>query len=239
MPRGKLYGIGVGPGDPELLTIKAKKILEEVEVLFIPKSKQETRSLALSIVTQAVDKDWECYELLLPMTKDQEILQQHWQEAARQITEVINTGRDAAFITLGDPSLYSSLTYLLRSIGQINPEIDVKIIPGVSSLNSVAAWIQQPLAEGDESLLIIPAGRVSEDIGRLLDQVDNIFLLKAGREVDKIRRLAEDQQTSGRVYLASRCGFPDGFYTTDLKSLDEQDFNYLTSLLIKKNRKEG
>ncbi len=235
---GKFYGIGVGPGDPELLTLKAQRILQKIDVLFIPKSKTEKRSLALSIVSGALEREWDCHELLLPMTRDEEVLQLHWQEAARQVIEVIKTGREAAFITLGDPGLYSSFTYILKYIRQMAPQAEVEIVPGVSSINSISAWIQEPLAEGNESLIILPAGLAKERIANLLDQVDNLLLLKAGNEIDKIREILTEQKISTRNFLVSRGGFNDGFYTDDLDRLEGQSLDYLSSVLIKKDQGE-
>jgi precorrin-2/cobalt-factor-2 C20-methyltransferase len=233
---GKFYGIGVGPGDPELLTLKARRILEEIEVLFVPKSKTETRSLALTIVANIIDKNWECHELLLPMTRDEELLQQSWQIAARQVIEVIKSGRDAAFITLGDPGLYSSFTYIFRHLKQLAPLAEVEIVPGVSSINSLAAWIQEPLAVGNESLLIVPAGLEKDKISALMEQTDNILLLKAGSEIEKIKAILSEQPNTQRAFLVSRNGFADSFYADDLNGLEARKFDYLSTVLIKKNR---
>ncbi len=235
---GKFYGIGVGPGDPELLTLKALMILQEIKVLFVPISKSDKRSLALTIVSGIIDKDWECHELLLPMTRDEDVLQQHWQAAAQQVVDVIKTGEDAAFITLGDPGLYSSFSYIFRHIKRLAPQAEVEISPGVSSINALSAWIQEPLTEGEESLLIIPAGQEKEKIVALMEQADNILFLKAGNEIDKIRQILEEQTGSKRAFLVSRCGFPDAFYTNDLNAIEGQKLDYLSSILIKKDREE-
>ncbi|MCX5780738.1 MAG: precorrin-2 C(20)-methyltransferase [Firmicutes bacterium] len=236
MEIGKLYGIGVGPGDPELLTLKARRILAELDVLLIPKSKQEKRSLALSIVAASIDKQWEYVEMVMPMTTDRDELKKHWQAAAAQAAEVLTRGQDAGFITLGDPTLFSTFTYLMKYVRELLPDIQVEIIPGISAVNSISAWIQQPLAEGEESLVIVPALGEKENLKRLVDQFDNVVLLKAGNQTAKIMEVLKESNTVSRVYFASRCGFKDGFYTDDLSSLGDRKFDYLTSMLIKKNR---
>jgi len=231
---GKFYGIGVGPGDPELLTLKAKRILEEIDVLLVPKSGKEKRSLALSIVSSVITRKWECVELLLPMTKEPEELQKHWEQAAHQVINVVKMGKDAAFITLGDPTLYSTFTYLLKYVKELEPEVQVEIVPGISSVNSISAWIQQPLAEGEESLVIVPALKETETLEALIEQFDNVALLKVGNQAAKVAGMLSQKEHNRVAVLASRCGFMDGFYTDDLSALCDKDLDYLSTVIIKK-----
>jgi len=240
MQYGKFWGIGVGPGDPELLTLKAKRILEEIDLLFIPRSRSEKRSLAFSIVSGLIDKDWQIIDLILPMTRDKEELRKHWQEAAAKVIGALQSGQDAAFITLGDPTLFSTFTYLLNEVQNLVPEIEVEIIPGISSVTSISAWIKEALVEGEESLLIIPAEEKHQHLESYLEHFENIMIMKAGRYIERIYNVLEDQPSRSKVFLASRCGFADGYFTSDLKSLQGQDIDYLSSVLIKKNsRGEG
>lgn len=234
MSWGKFYGIGVGPGDPELLTLKAKRILEQVELLFVPKSRLEKRSVAYSIVSQVVDKPWQCIELLLPMTADPETLSQHWQEAAGVVIEQLSSGRDGAFITLGDPTLFSTFTYLLKYIKQAAPAVEVEIVPGISAVNSISAVLQEPLAEGEENLVIIPALQDQETLARLAGQFDNIVLMKAGRQIDKICSVLEQNGSNRQARLVSRCGFEEVFMSDDIFALKGQDLDYLSTVIIKK-----
>ncbi len=237
MPKGKFWGIGVGPGDPELLTIKAKRVLEEIDILFIPRSHSEKRSLAFSIVRQLIDKEWDTVDLLLPMTRDQEELTRHWREAAQQVVAKLGEGKDAAFITLGDPTLYSTFTYLLKEVRELDPDVEVEIIPGISSVNAISAWIQQPLVENQESLLILPAEEKLDQLGSHLENCENIMVMKAGRYIGQINGLLESQPAPRQAFLVSRCGFADGTYTEDLKSQEGLEADYLSSIFIKKKTK--
>jgi precorrin-2/cobalt-factor-2 C20-methyltransferase len=240
MPYGKFWGIGVGPGDPELLTLKAKRILEEVDLLFIPRSRSEKRSLAFSIVSGVIEKDWQIIDLILPMTRDKEELRQHWQAAAAKVIEVLQKGQDAAFITLGDPTLFSTFPYLFKEVQKMAPEIEVEIIPGISSVTSISAWIKEALVEGEESLLIIPAEEKHQHLESYLEHFENIMIMKAGRYIEYIHDVLEGQPSRSKVFLASRCGFAEGYFTSDLESVQGQDIDYLSSILIKKNsRGEG
>ncbi len=234
MSWGKFYGIGVGPGDPELLTLKAKRILEQTELLFVPKSRLEKRSVALSIVGQAIDKQWRTVDLLMPMIDDEKLLNQHWREAAQAIMQHLSKGIDGAFITLGDPTLYSTFTYLLKQLKELAPEIKVEIVPGISAVNAISATLQQPLAEGEENLIIIPALQDQETLAGLTEQFDNIVLMKAGRQIDKICAVLEDRGQDKQACLVSRCGFEDVSVHHDVFALTGQKLDYLSTVIIKK-----
>ncbi|HWP95269.1 MAG TPA: precorrin-2 C(20)-methyltransferase [Syntrophomonadaceae bacterium] len=236
MTWGKFYGIGVGPGDPELLTLKALRVLEDIDLLFVPKSRSEKRSLALSIAAQAIPREWQVVDLILPMTRDRDELARHWQQAAQQVVELMAAGRSGAFITLGDPTLYSTFTYLLKYIRRLAPEMEVEIIPGISAIHLVAARLQEALAEGEESLLIAPAPKNRETLENYLAQYDNLILMKAGKHVEQIADALKSKSSSGRAFLATRCGFHDEFWTDDLASMLGKDLDYLSTVLIKNNR---
>lgn len=234
MSWGKFYGIGVGPGDPELLTLKAKRILEQTTLLFVPKSRLEKRSLAYSIVSQAIDKTWDVIELLLPMTADEDTLSRHWQEAAGVVVEQLSLGRDGAFITLGDPTLYSTFTYLLKYVKSAEPAVEVEIVPGISAVNSISAALQQPLAEGEENLIIIPALQDKDKLAVLARQFDNMVLMKAGRQIDKICTLLQEDGCGRQARLVSRCGFANMTICDDISTLEGQELDYLSTVIIKK-----
>jgi len=232
---GKFFGIGVGPGDPELLTIKARRVLEEVNVLCVPKSGRERESLALSIVSGAVNKEWKIIELLLPMTRNQRELEKHQAEAAGKINGELVSGQDVAFITLGDPTIYSTFTYLLKFVREINPEVEVQIIPGISAINAISGWMQMPLAEGDEKLAVVPALQSEEELARVLENFDNVMILKAGKQLEKVIKVLDAAGLSNKAAFACRYGFEDGFFTTDIDSLRGTRQDYLSAMLVKRD----
>ncbi|MBZ4688189.1 MAG: Cobalt-precorrin-2 C20-methyltransferase [Clostridiales bacterium] len=232
---GKFYGIGVGPGDPELLTLKACRVLKDVDVLAIPKSRRERRSIALEIVAQAVEKEWQIKELLLPMTQELAELKKHWKMASQEILELLNDGKDVAFVTLGDPTIYSTFTYLMKGVKELAPDVKVEIVPGISAINAMSAWVQKPLSEGDENLAVIPAIRSGDEIKLLLERFDNLVLMKAGKQFKKVYEVLKETGLDKKATFISRCGFSDGFYTENLEELEDKNLDYLSSILIKKN----
>jgi precorrin-2/cobalt-factor-2 C20-methyltransferase len=132
MRPGTLYGIGVGPGDPELITVKGAAILARCRRIFVPRARSAAESLALDIAERYVDGAAEITELLFPMTADKEELSLRWGEAAEAVAAALRTGEDACFLTLGDPLLYSTYIYLLREIRARMPDATVVTVPGIT-----------------------------------------------------------------------------------------------------------
>jgi len=130
---GHLYGIGVGPGDPELLTIKAAKVLGRVDLILAASSTKNDDSLALDIARPHLKPDARVIRLGFPMSRNEDTLQSAWEENARLVLNELEQGHDAAFLTLGDPLLYSTFAYLLRTLRSLAPEQAVTIIPGITS----------------------------------------------------------------------------------------------------------
>jgi len=146
MKRGTLYGIGVGPGDPELITVKGANILSRCRHVFVPKARDASDSLALAIAKRYLGSSSEVHELVFPMTSEREELSRRWGESAREIITVLENGVDACFLTLGDPLLYSTYIYLLREVRDRVPDIDVVTVPGVTAFSAAAA-----LSRGERS----------------------------------------------------------------------------------------
>ena len=151
---GTLYGIGVGPGDPELLTIKAARILGQVAAVFAASSSKNDHSIAQAIVAPHLPPGTAIIRLAFPMTRDTTALEAAWHANAVTMADRLATGRDAAFITLGDPMLYSTFAYVLPCLRTLLPGLTVTIIPGITSLQAAAAATGTPLAASGENLLV-------------------------------------------------------------------------------------
>ncbi|NCD09927.1 MAG: precorrin-2 C(20)-methyltransferase [Negativicutes bacterium] len=233
---GKLYGIGVGPGDPDLLTIKAVKILEKTEYLCFPVAKADGDSVAHEIVSKAMNKDWNLVKLHMPMSLDYDLLEPKWQSAAEEIAEILKTGKDAAFITLGDTAFFSTFIYLVRKIKNILPELEIEMVPGITAPSAIAAEAVLPLVIRDEKLLIVPAIRDMEDVKEAITESENVVLFKIGSIFKELYAFLKENGLEKNAVVASRLGFEDGFITKDLESLlDRERLDYLTTMIIKKN----
>ena len=139
MKPGTLYGVGVGPGDPELITLKAVKVLNHVKVIFAASSSKNEYSLALENAKSHMLNGAEVVRLSFPMTRDQEILEKAWEENATRILDFVQQGKDVAFITIGDPLTYSTFGYVMETIQEMAPEVPVCVIPGVTSYQAATA----------------------------------------------------------------------------------------------------
>ena len=151
--KGKFYGIGVGPGDPELLTLKATKVLGNIDVIAVPESKKEVGSVALDIARPYLKLGVQIITLTFPMIRDEEAKAKVRRDNALRISSEIEAGRNVAFLTLGDPMLYSTYIYLLENI--TNRGIEIISIPGIYSFSAISNLLNHPLVKGDESLAVI------------------------------------------------------------------------------------
>ena len=233
---GKLYGIGAGPGDPELLTVKAVRILDKVDWLSFPVAREDGDSIAHEIVSKALDKDWQLLKLHMPMTLDYDLLEPKWEAAAEDIVEILKQGQDLAFITLGDTAFFSTFIYLVRKIRRILPEVEIEMVPGITAPSAIAAAEVIPLVIRDENLKIVPAIKDMEQVKKAIEENDNLVLFKIGSIFGELYAFLEENDLADKAVVASRLGFEDGFVTRDLESLLERErLDYLTTMIIKKN----
>ena len=200
--KGKLIGIGVGPGDTELLTLKAAKVLETVPVVFSPKSSKEKESIALSIVRPVLEKRKDYKRLML----------------------VDDSGRDVAFITLGDSSIFSTYSYVQKKlIGRY----EIETIPGITSFTACAAARNEALVEQNDILTIVP--KIDDRLEEVLDYSDSIVLMKASRNTSKLENTIEEKNRPKEIYSVENC-------TRENEKIIEGFSNekpYLTTTIIK------
>lgn len=230
---GTLYGVGVGPGDPDLLTIKAAKTLREVQVIFAASSTKNDDSLALEIARPHLREDIRIIRLGFPMSRNQNTLEQAWTSNARIVLNELEQGRDVAFLTLGDPLLYSTFAYILRTLRNLAPHAKVSIIPGITSFQAAAAATETILAESSENLLILPGIREAESLRHSIEGADNAVVLKAYTNFKAIREEVRNFCSQTHCVFAARLGMKDQFIT---KNLDEAPDSptYLSLMLVKK-----
>ena len=232
---GTLYGVGLGPGDPELLTLKAARVLSEVAMIFTPTARAEKESYALAII-EHLDRrpDQVIVKQVFPMTKDPDELNRFWHRACREILENLTQGKDCAFITEGDPMIYSTFAYVLEYFEQNHPEIEIEIIPGISSFNATAARAHVPLCKEGQKLAIYPVGYDDSDLERILDEFDAVALYKTFRAKDRILDIFKARGLERQVVFAEKVTSPDERIVKDLRQLKSQDIGYLSLLIMHK-----
>lgn len=236
---GRLYVLGIGPGDPELMTLKSVRILRQVPTVFVPKGREEGSSLALSIVEKAVDlSDKEIIEAYFPMRKTrgpaaQEDLDGQWQDTVQAVMERLNRGIDVAFITLGDPTIYSTFFYLHDRLLDLNPDISIELVPGVSSITASAARSGTYLGIADDRMAILPANYTG-DLRDVLMQFETVVLMKVSKVFSNIISTLKDLDLLDKAVYVAKAGMEDEQVVRDLREVREEDLNYFSIVLIRK-----
>jgi precorrin-2/cobalt-factor-2 C20-methyltransferase len=231
---GKLFGIGVGPGDPELITKKAIRVINEADVIFTAASTKNNYSLALKIAGPYISNNADIKSLSFPMIKDKSESQKAWNTNAEKIATVLNQGRNAAFITLGDPVTYSTFGYILMAMETIMPEAKVEIVPGITSFHAAAARCNKILVEAEETLAIMSGAYGGENIRAIADKVDKIAIVKAYKNTKDINKALKETGFYEKSIAISKCGRDGEKIIDDLDDLEKRTPDYWTLILAGK-----
>jgi len=230
---GKLYGVGVGPGDPELITLKAKRILEEADCIAVPKTAAGRDSLALSIAEGLLGHRKEIIELQFPMSYDEKLLESSWNSAVASIKGKLDEDRNVAFVTLGDPTVYSTYMYVHKALGQYG--YPVEIIPGITSFCASAARVGISLGENRETIAVIPSAYECGNLDDILNSFDNIVLMKISSKFLKLKEKLQELHLQDKAVVVSRCGLDGEMVERNINEVDENSLSYFTTMIIKKN----
>ena len=195
----QLTGIGVGPGDPDLLTVKAVNAIQNADTIMCPASAEDRPSIALSVVDSLIDKskNQEIVKLIFPMTKDKDVLESHWKVNSKIMAEKVLSGKNVVYLTVGDPYLYSTWIYMHREISQNHPEMKITVIPGIVSMFTFASKVGISIAEGAEKVAIIPSCYDLSSVKEIAKNSEVLVFLKDGRYFDQV------------IELVRESGFPD------------------------------
>lgn len=231
---GKLFGLGVGPGDPGLLTMRAAEVLKQVDVVCIPRSRAENDSVAMKIAAAYIADTAEIMEVSTPMVRDAAALEAEWQNGAEKIAAHLRAGKNVAFITIGDTMLFSTYTYLMKKVREIIPGVAVESVPGITSFSAAAAYLNAALAEGSEKLAIIPAIDDPGQLREIFSQFSNAVLMKVAGKYDQIVDVLDELGLKDKAVYMNRVGYPEQFVTFDLDSLRGTELDYLSLILVKR-----
>ena len=229
---GCLYGIGVGPGDPELLTLKALKALQKVPVICVPQAAGRRESYALSIVKDYVRPEQEILRTPFP-TDDAGGAAQVWRDTSEMVVERLKKGQDVAFLTEGDPMLFSTFSYVLAGVRELCPEAPVEIIPGVSSVMAAAASSGIPLATHGQRLAILPAAYGLDDLSEATSNFDTVVLMKVGPNIVKTLANLRELGLTGQSTYVRRVTTGQEKVITDLNEITDEDSDYFSLLIVK------
>jgi len=240
---GKFIGIGVGPGDPELITIKATKAVQTADIICIPKANVDKPSLAVTMIQPILEERKvkpEMLELIFPMTKDDIGNQDLWDKNADIIAQKVNTGKTVVFITLGDPMFYSTFIYLYQSLQKNHTKMSLEIIPGVSAFNACATSARIPLAEKEELITVIPSELDEKLVEQAARYSENLIFIKCAYRLKELIPVLERAgfKENSAIALVRRCSMSNETVTIgrlcDISSWDVSE-DYFTIAIVKKN----
>ena len=226
MRRGITYGVGVGPGDPELMTLKAARLIREADVIAVP-GKEPREAVAYRIAAGAVPEivQKELVAVYMPMVKDRALIDAEHRKAAELLKGYLDAGKDVVYITLGDPTIYCTFTYiqhLLEAEGYA-----VELVSGISSFCAAAARLSLPLVEWDEQLHVVPA---VHRLDKVLNEPGTYVLMKSASQMKAVKQQLRD--SGRRVWMVENCSMPDEKVYRNLEEIPD-DAGYFSLIIAK------
>jgi precorrin-2/cobalt-factor-2 C20-methyltransferase len=205
--RGRLVGVGVGPGDPELLTVKGLRVLREADEVFVPVGDTGEVGRAEAVVRDHLGPE-RARRLLFALSEDKKARADNWERAAREVAASLRHGKTCAFATIGDPNLYSTFTYLLRAVKQI-VEVEVETVPGITAMQDLASRSGTVLLVGDERLALLPFTAGKKALRSALDAFETVACYKGGGRLGEVLEVAEQAGRLEDAIYGSRLGMED------------------------------
>ena len=236
---GILYGIGVGPGDPDLITIKAAKILNQVDIVFAAASTKNDYSLAVDIAGEHIPESATVEMLRFPMTRDKNETRRAWKEHARRIIAELEKGQNVAFLTLGDSMTYSTYGYILKYVQTLAPHLEAQTVPGITSYQAAAARLNTPLVEGEESLMVVSGAKGGNRLRELCGKPENVVFLKAYRNVPDIKAAIDETGKYPSCVGVKSCGQTSEEIINDIDELCHRNPDYWTLIISKQTIQNG
>ncbi|HJC09513.1 MAG TPA: precorrin-2 C(20)-methyltransferase [Candidatus Blautia merdigallinarum] len=231
---GKLYGVGVGPGDPELLTLKALRLIKENQAIAVPGNDIYT-SVAYKIVKGAYEglDEKTLFPVAMPMTKDPVVLQANHEKAADDVEKYLKEGQNVVFLTLGDPTVYSTYLYVHKRI--LERGYEAEIVSGITSFCAVAARLNMGLVEMAEPLHVIPATYKAQEMDQILELPGTKVLMKTGKKMQQVR---ESILNSGQdAVMIENCGMEDEKIYRSAEEIPEAS-GYYSLIIVKENQQK-
>ncbi len=230
---GKLFIIGVGPGDPGLLTQSAHEILSRAKRVFIPLSGQGRESLAFEIIQDTLSSEASITELVFPMSSDRRIMEAAYRKNYLQVSAVLRTGDDAVLVTIGDPSTYSTAWQILKLMESYTPDVVCEIVPGITSFAAAASRAGIQLAQGSDSLAVVSSYKDTGKLEKIIDCCDTVVFLKTYRSRGMVMELLGQKGLLHNCAYISRCGLEGEEVVRDLTAFSK-DVDYFSMIILKK-----
>lgn len=235
MTTGTLYGVGVGPGDPELITLKAYRLLQSVPVVFAPVARPGGRSMARTIAAPYLDGNRQrLVDLHFAMRSPAGERSAQWRRNAETIAETLDAGQDAVFLTEGDPMLYSTYLHIAGVLRTLRPDLPIVAVPGISSPYAAAALTGTPLADVDERLAVVTATYEGTRVREVLESFHTVVLLKVAPVMDAILDLLEEMNLIDHAVYVRRCGWPEQEVVRDVRRMRGREQDYFSLMIVRR-----
>lgn len=232
MLTGILYGISVGPGDPELITIKGLRLIKQASVVAFPAGVGGKPGMAQQIVAQWLSSEQLQLALTFPYVQDETVLTSAWQAAAEQVWQYLEQDKDVAFVCEGDVSFYSTFTYLAQTLQHLHPEAKVQTVPGVCSPMAAAAALGIPLTMRGQRLVVLPALYTVGELEAVLDWADVVVLLKVSSVYEQVWQVLQQRNLLNRSYVVERATLPNQTIYNDLRDRPDLKLPYFSLLIV-------
>lgn len=232
MKAGKLYGISVGPSDPELITVKGLKLLQAASVVAFPLGVGGKLGMAEQIVAGWLSNSQIQLALAFPYVQDEAVLTAAWQKAAEQVWQYLVDGQDVAFVCEGDVSFYSTFTYLAQTLQQLHPEALVETVPGVCSPMAAASVLGLPLTVRSQRLVVLPALYRVQELENVLNWADVVVLLKVSSVYEQVWQVLQQHDLLDRSYVVERATSPDMVIHRNLRDRPQLKLPYFSLLIV-------
>jgi len=230
---GTLYGIGIGTGDPELITLKGWRQLQNTPVIAFPSGLKHQPGVAETIIQPWLKPQQIQLPLTFPYVQDENLLHQAWTEAAEKVWHYLNQGQDVAFACEGDISFYSTFNYLAQTLNQNYPQVTIEVIPGIASPMAAAAVLGLPLTVRDQRLTILPALYHIDRLEQALNTSEVVVLMKVSSVYGQVWQLLKQRNLLKQAYIVERATQPNQKIYRNLAQLPQLSLSYFSLLIVK------
>ena len=232
MKLGTLYGVSVGTGDPELITVKGLRILQSSQIVAFPQGTKNRPGIAQNIISSWLQPDQQTLPLEFPYVQDAQLLQIAWKRAAQEVWHYLQQGIDITFACLGDISFYSTFTYLAQALQQLDPQAKIETVPGVCSPMAIASVLKIPLTVNHQRLVILPAIYSVQELEKTLDWAEVVVLLKISSVYEQVWQILQRRNLLLTSYIVEKVTFPEQKIYRDLHNYPQLDLSYFSIMLI-------